>query len=346
MQAWTDAFVQEIERHAALIGPRMLRSIYFGGGTPSLMETSAVEAIINTAQNVWSFANSIEITLEANPSSVEQDKFAAFRSAGVNRASIGVQALNDTDLKRLGRLHSHRESLKALEAARACFDHMSFDLIYARQDQALGAWEAELTQALSFDPSHLSLYQLTLEPGTAFYDRFQIGKLRGLPDEDLAADMFDATQALTSQSGLWAYETSNHAKPNHESVHNGIYWSAGEWVGIGPGAHGRIWIDGTRHATETYLSPEGWIKQVQNNGTGTRLQNPQTGIDHAAEYLMMGLRRAKGISLQKHTDLGGQVLSIDRGLFDHGLVENKQGRLVLTDQGRPVLNYVLKELMV
>ncbi|MGV6840326.1 MAG: radical SAM family heme chaperone HemW [Planktomarina sp.] len=344
-RAWEDAFVFEIERHAALIGPRALRSIYFGGGTPSLMKASTIEAIINAAQKSWQFANDVEITLEANPSSVEQDKFTAFKSAGVNRVSVGIQALNDTDLKRLGRLHSHAESLKALDAARNCFDRMSFDLIYARQDQTLASWQSELSEALSFDPSHLSLYQLTLEPGTAFYDRFQAGRLRGLPDEDLAADMFDLTQDMAVQAGLQAYEVSNHAKPGFESIHNGIYWSAGEWVGIGPGAHGRIWIDDIRHATETYLAPEGWLSNVVKNGRGTRTSLAQTGLDHVGEYVMMGLRRMNGISLQKYKDICESDLEVNPELWEYGLIEQKNGRLTLTDKGRPVLNYVVKELL-
>ncbi|MEM6307141.1 MAG: radical SAM family heme chaperone HemW [Pseudomonadota bacterium] len=342
---WSAAYVSEIKRHRDLIGNRTLQSIYIGGGTPSLMSPSTVAEIINTAQQVWQFSNTIEITLEANPTSVEKEKLKAFRSCGVNRLSLGVQALNVDDLRLLGRTHSVKEACIAITHAQEVFDHTSFDLIYARQNQTIDAWQTELEFALTFKPEHLSLYQLTIEPGTAFYDRFHRGGLRGLPDEDVAADMFDLTQEVTAQVGLPAYEISNHAKYGAESVHNRIYWSGGEYVGIGPGAHGRIQCDGNRLTTETYLHPSQWLTQTQK-GSGTSKTTVLAADDIVNEYLMMGLRQHKGVSLQWINDVCGATLDIPTYLFDIGVLEARDDRLRATQKGRRMLNRVVAEIMV
>ncbi len=342
---WTAAYVAEIERHADLVGPQTLRSIYFGGGTPSLMAAETVQAVIDTAQRVWSFSNDIEITLEANPSSVETGKLTDFRSAGVNRLSLGVQALKEDDLRRLGRLHSTQDALTALDVARRVFDRVSFDLIYARQDQTLADWSAELTQALSFDPGHLSLYQLTIEPGTAFHDRFHRGNLKGLPDEDVAADMFDLTQDMTAAAGLPAYEISNHAKSGMQSRHNLIYWSGGSWAGIGPGAHGRLWVEDERIGTESFLNPATWLKQVQAS-CGTQKQTVLSAQDVLNEYVMMGLRHIDGISRQRTNDILGFDLAIDPDLVEMGFLEVSGDQIKTTAKGRPLLNQIIERLLV
>ncbi|GHF02424.1 coproporphyrinogen III oxidase [Aliiroseovarius zhejiangensis] len=343
--AWRDAYVAEIDRHAAETPDRVLSSIYFGGGTPSLMEPATIAAIIDRAAQHWTVANDIEITLEANPGSIEAQNFAGYKAAGVNRISIGVQALNDTDLGRLGRLHSVDEAQRALAVARSLFDRVSFDLIYARQDQSLDAWRAELTEALSYGPDHLSLYQLTIEPGTAFGARFDAGKLRGLPDEDLATDMYFLTQSICDAAGLPAYEVSNHARPGQESQHNLVYWRSGDWVGIGPGAHGRLTLDNVRVATETPLAPAAWLRAAnQSNGESARALIPQE--EQVTELLLMGLRTTEGIDLERlhtqyHTRLNHNKIN---GLLGYGLIQISDNRLAATDKGRPVLNGILREL--
>ncbi|MEM1234949.1 MAG: radical SAM family heme chaperone HemW, partial [Pseudomonadota bacterium] len=251
-QRWSRALRSEIERLHRETPDHILSTIFFGGGTPSLMPTQLVADLISDSRARWRTANDVEITLEANPTSVETQKFLEFRDAGVNRVSMGVQALNDADLRKLGRMHSAADAMRALEKAKVAFDRVSIDLIYARQDQSVDAWRAELSQALSLDLDHLSLYQLTIEPGTIFAKRHRAGRLLGLPQEDISADMWDITQELTQEAGMPAYEVSNHARLGAESQHNILYWSGGDWGGIGPGAHGRLTIDGKRWATETH----------------------------------------------------------------------------------------------
>ncbi|MGB1034894.1 MAG: radical SAM family heme chaperone HemW, partial [Primorskyibacter sp.] len=291
--AWAAAYLAELDRVAAETPDRVLKSVFFGGGTPSLMDPRIVAQIIDRITERWTCANDIEITLEANPSSVEAERFAAFSDAGINRVSIGVQALNDADLRRLGRIHSASEALSAIDIARSRFARVSFDLIYARQNQTLAEWSAELRQALSMGPDHLSLYQLTIEAGTAFGDRYDAGRLRGLPTEDLAADMYEATQALCATAGLPAYEVSNHARADAQSRHNLIYWRYGDYLGIGPGAHGRVTLDGQKYATETALAPGRWLQDVSQGG-GEAQRTAITPKDQAGEYLMMGLRITEG----------------------------------------------------
>ncbi|MCU0907348.1 MAG: radical SAM family heme chaperone HemW [Rhodobacteraceae bacterium] len=342
---WMSAYLSEIEHYFVQTGPRVLRSVFFGGGTPSLMDPDTVAGVIAAIRSRWPAANDLEITLEANPGSVEAGRFRAFREAGVNRVSLGLQALDDTDLKRLGRIHSVDEGLAALEVARATFDRVSFDLIYARQNQTLDHWRDELRRALAMGPDHLSLYQLTVEPGTAFADRLARGGLRGLPDEDRAADLWDLTQDMTAAAGLPAYETSNHARPGAESVHNRIYWQSGDWLGIGPGAHGRLTLHGQRHATEAIRAPEAWLDAVERQGSGEMVQTVLDPTDRAEEFLMMGLRLSDGIDLARWARLSDNRSLPYRGLLEDGLVEVRDDRLQLTAAGRPVLNAVLRALL-
>ena len=342
---WRDAYVQEIRRVAAETEGRVLNSVFFGGGTPSMMEAETVDAILREVRACWPLANDIEITLEANPTSVEASRFAGYRDAGVNRVSMGVQALNDKDLKALGRLHSADEAMDAFGVARSVFDRVSFDLIYARQDQTLAAWEAELKQALSLAVDHLSLYQLTIEEGTAFGDRYAVGKLRGLPDEDRAADMFELTQEICGAAGFAAYEVSNHARPGQESRHNLIYWHYGDYVGIGPGAHGRVTLAGERHATVAPDGPFEWLKAVkQGSGEGSRVR--LTHDDQRSEFLLMGLRVVDGVRRDRLEPIMNDVLSHNiNGLCENGFLEYTATHLRLTPQGRPLLNAVLAELL-
>lgn len=343
--AWSDAYLKEIDRVAADTPDRVLRSVYFGGGTPSLMQEATVAAILNRVAASWTLANDIEITLEANPGSVDAARFAGYRIAGVNRVSLGVQALNDRDLRRLGRLHDVATAQTALDIARSTFDRVSFDLIYARQDQSLAEWDAELQTALDFGPDHLSLYQLTIEDGTAFGDRFKAGKLNGLPAEDAAADMFALTQDLCAKAGLPAYEVSNHARPGSESRHNLIYWHAGDYAGIGPGAHGRLTLDGQRWATEAPRSPSGWLASVAEDASETR--EIITAQDIAVEHIMMGMRIFEPLDLVRLTAMTGVEIPPTRiaGLVDLGMIEMLDGGIRATLAGRPVLNAVITELI-
>ncbi len=343
---WLNSYLDELRRSALDTPDRVLNTIFFGGGTPSLMHPDTVAAVIDEARGLWRPANDMEITLEANPGSVEAGRFAAYRDAGVNRISMGVQALYDDDLRRLGRIHSVAEARAAFDIARACFDRVSFDLIYARQHQTLAAWRAELSDALSMAVDHLSLYQLTIEEGTAFGDRYAVGKLRGLPEDDSAADMYLATQEICEAHGLPAYEVSNHARPGAESQHNLIYWRYGDYVGIGPGAHGRITRDGKKLATETYLSPNRWLQAV-DQGSGEKERTELSPQDQANEYLMMGLRVSEGLDIDRFNSLSGQPLPKSKldHLTDIGMIEEKDGRLIATQDGRAVLNSVIRELL-
>ena len=345
--AWGQAYLSEIDRLAAETGPRVLNTIFFGGGTPSLMEPDLVAAIIERAHTRWPAANDLEVTLEANPTSVEAGRFRAYAQGGVNRVSMGIQALNDTDLKRLGRMHSAAEARATFDIARRSFDRISFDLIYARQYQTLTDWRAELTEALSMAVDHLSLYQLTIEPGTAFGARAAKGGLHGLPDDDISADMYLATQDICAKYGLPAYEVSNHARPDAQSRHNLIYWRYGDYAGIGPGAHGRLTLNGTRWATQTPLMPNTWLKQVETEGHG---ESPREAIpteEQALEHIMMGLRLAEGLNVDRFAHLNGRPLPQDKidTLIEQGLVHLSENRLTATAQGRAVLNGVLRELL-
>ena len=339
-RVWQKAYAAEIERVREDLPDRTLSTIYFGGGTPSLMSPDTVDFVITKARAAWPFRNDVEITLEANPTSVEAAGFSGFADAGVNRVSVGVQSLRDQDLKRLGRLHTSDDARRALAFANQHFDRVSFDLIYARQDQALADWETELNEALSLTSGHLSLYQLTIEPGTAFGDRFDKGGLAGLPGDDVAADMYELTQELTSSRGLPAYEISNHCIPGNESRHNMIYWTGGNWLGVGPGAHGRFTSNGQRIATETHLGPVQWLDAVRK-GCGETRRHILASHPAKEERLMMGLRLSQGIPVSDFAEYTNKF----NYLTDIGMLDSDGTHLRATAQGKLVLNAVIRELL-
>ncbi|MDO5657310.1 MAG: radical SAM family heme chaperone HemW [Paracoccus sp. (in: a-proteobacteria)] len=343
--AWRDALRSEIARVGALVPGRVLNSIFFGGGTPSLMEPETVAAVIDAARAVWPLANDCEITLEANPGSVEAGRFAGFADAGVNRVSLGVQALNDNDLRRLGRLHSVADARRAYDLARDAFGRVSFDLIYARQHQDMAAWKAELTEAATMAVDHLSLYQLTIEDGTAFAARQAAGGLKGLPDDEIAADMYLFTQDYLDALGLPAYEVSNHARVGAESRHNLIYWRQGDWAAVGPGAHGRLSLPEGRVETVAARAPGDWLARVKTRGTGEVSRVVQSAQDHALEYLLMSIRLREGVDLTRYAALGGRFDARGLGIVEEaGMIERDETRLWATRQGRPVLNGILREI--
>ena len=345
--AWADALLTDLAHEAAALPGRQLTSIFFGGGTPSLMPPATVASILDAAERHWGFAEGIEITLEANPSSVEAARFADLAAAGVNRASLGVQALDDTALRFLGRAHGVDEALQALQTAQEQFSRVSFDLIYARPGQSLPAWEAELARALSFGTEHLSLYQLTIEPGTRFATLAAKGQLT-LPDADLSADLFETTQAMTAAAGLPLYEVSNHARPGAESRHNLTYWRYRDYAGIGPGAHGRR----SGLATVRRKKPENWIAAVERNGHGIEREDALTPDERVTEALVMGLRMREGVDLARIARLGQRPIdAVVRPdavslLARQGLLVRDGDRLALTPAGIPVLDAVLREIAV
>ncbi|MFN3423327.1 MAG: radical SAM family heme chaperone HemW [Novosphingobium meiothermophilum] len=346
MAAWQHALVADMRHEARLVPGRALTSIFFGGGTPSLMPPALVEALLREAEALWGFAPGIEITLEANPSSVEAANFAALAHAGINRVSLGLQALDDETLRFLGRLHGVTESLAALDLAQRHFGRVSFDLIYARPGQSISAWESELARALAFGTGHLSLYQLTIEPGTRFATLVREGKLSPL-DDDAAADLFALTREMTTAAGLPAYETSNHAQRGEESRHNLSYWRYEDYVGIGPGAHGRR----LGAATVRHRKPENFLRAVSEHGHGIAEERAQSVHEQATEALLMGLRLAQGISppeLARRFGLAVDAM-IDRDACDRlaamGFIERTQSRLVVTEKGAPLLEALLGEIV-
>ena len=340
------AFSAEVASTAARVPGRTVSTIFFGGGTPSLMQPATVGAILDAVAKHWTMAPDAEVTLEANPTSVEAARFRGYRAAGVNRVSLGVQALDDAALAELGRMHSAREALDAVAVARSIFDRTSFDLIYARPRQQPKDWAEELARALSEAGEHLSLYQLTVEPETPFAALRTAGKL-ALPDDDLARALYDTTQDICAAHGLPAYEISNHARPGAECRHNLVYWRAHEYAGIGPGAHGRLDVDDGRHATATDKRPEAWLMRVEANGHGLVTDDLLTREEMADEFLLMGLRLAEGIELARYTALAGRTIDPGRiaALQEHGLVETTvAGRLRVTLPGFPVLDAVVADL--
>jgi putative oxygen-independent coproporphyrinogen III oxidase len=340
------ALEAEIAASAARVPGRTVSTIFFGGGTPSLMQPATVQAILDCIGKHWTIARDIEVTLEANPTSVEATRFRGYRSAGVNRVSLGVQALDDAALKELGRLHTAQEALDAVAVARANFERYSFDLIYARPRQTPAEWAAELKRAISEAAEHLSLYQLTIEQGTPFFGLHKAGKLV-VPDDDTARDLYDLTQATCAEAGLPAYEVSNHARPGAECRHNLVYWRGHEYAGIGPGAHGRLNIDGRRYATETEKRPEAWLMRVEAAGNGLIVDEKLTAGETADEFLLMGLRLVEGIDPERFTALSGRTLDPKRVsiLRDEGAVETTaNGRLRVTPSGFPVLDAVVADL--
>lgn len=339
------AFRREIAHVRALHGPAQAETVFFGGGTPSLMAPETVAAILEAINAAWPIAANAEITLEANPTSVEAGRFRGYRTAGVNRVSLGVQALDDGELKALGRMHSVDEALAAVGVARAAFERVSFDLIYARPRQTPESWAAELRRAIAEGCEHLSLYQLTIEPGTAFEKLYSAGKLI-IPDDDHARALWDVTQEITSAAGLPAYEISNHARPGSEARHNLVYWRYGTYAGIGPGAHGRLAAGADRLATFTERQPERWLEAVEAHGHGIVSQERLPPDIQADEMLLMGLRLAEGIDMARYARLAGRDLDAARidALAAEGLVVRSGDRLRATAAGFPVLNAVIAEL--
>lgn len=343
---YVKAYVKELQHYAELLPDRRVGSVFFGGGTPSLMQPETVETLLSTIDRLWGLDDDAEVTLEANPSSVEANRFAGFRAAGVNRVSLGVQSLNPDDLRFLGRLHSVEQALSAIQTARSIFDRMSFDMIYARPGQTVEGWRAELMRAIDLAADHLSLYQLTIEKGTPFAALRDAGKLIP-PDAELAADLFEATQAITADQGLFGYEISNHAKPNAECRHNLLYWRYGEYVGVGPGAHGRIELGDGRHATVAEAHPETWAGYVEQYGHGGTIDDLLTYEEQGDEFLLMGLRLTDGIDLDRFERISSRQIDPKRmaDLLTHNMIEKVGERIVrATPQGAMVLDAVVADL--
>jgi putative oxygen-independent coproporphyrinogen III oxidase len=348
---WQLALLSELDHFADEIGTRPLTSIFFGGGTPSLMAPATAAAVIEHAEERFGLDPEIEITLEANPTSVEARRLAGFRAAGVNRVSLGVQALDDAALAFLGRGHSAKEALAAVQLAARLFPRVSFDLIYARPGQSVAAWLAELDRALDHAGGHLSLYQLTIEPGTRFA-ALETQDALAVPDGDLAADLYEATQERLAAAGLPAYEISNHARPGEECRHNLTYWRAGDWVGIGPGAHGRLTLDGRRVGTETARMPRAWLENVERAGHAERPREQIPPRQQVEELLLMGLRLIQGVPLRRIEEMSGRPLeeavqgAALQDLRAAGLIEIQGGRLLASEAGRQRLNGVLLALII
>ena len=351
-QAWfRDALRAELAWEAARLGPRQLTSVFFGGGTPSLMEPETVAALLADARRLFAASDDIEITLEANPTSVEAGKLADFRAAGVNRISLGVQSLDPVALGLLGRQHSADQAIAALEIARRIFPRISFDLIYARPGQTLADWRAELRRALDLAADHLSLYQLTIEPGTAYEAAFRRGDIV-LPDEDTAAQLYEATADVAAGFGLAPYEVSNYAAPGAESRHNLAYWRYQDYAGIGPGAHGRVTLDGVLNATRRHRAPEPWAERVEQHGHGTTHQDPVPPLDRAREMLLMGLRLSEGVDARRFAARTGIALddAVDADILhraiEAGYVTRTDRVLAATAEGRLRLDALLPALVL
>jgi oxygen-independent coproporphyrinogen-3 oxidase len=345
--AWADGIARELDYVASLQGDRRptVETIFFGGGTPSLMSGRSAGAILDTIARLWPVAENVEITLESNPASADAERFRDYRAAGINRLSLGVQALNDADLKALGRLHDVAEAKAALALAMKTFDRVSLDLIYARPAQTVAQWREELRQALSFGTEHLSLYQLTIEPATPFATLARTGALR-IPDDDTAAALYETTQELTEAAGVPAYEISNHARSGAECRHNLLYWRYGDYSGVGPGAHGRLQLAERRFATSSERLPERWQEQVFSQGHGFVEEVEIPSDDAAREHLLMALRLSEGLDLAAYELRWGTTLDRSRigALARDGFVSLLQGRLAATPKGRMVLNSVIAEL--
>ena len=346
------AMTAEIDYYAGLVGARSVKSIFFGGGTPSLMSATTVDTVINRLSKRFSIDNDIEITLEANPTSVEAGKFDDFSKAGVNRVSLGIQALNTKDLIALGREHSLKEAFEAIELSQKYFKRSNFDLIYARMGQSVSDWQKELHQALKIANGHLSLYQLTIEPGTPFYGQLHSGKII-IPNEDTSAEMYDLTNQICESAGYEIYEISNYAMVGQQSKHNLTYWKYLDYIGIGAGAHGRITLAGQTYATMQYKKPETWLKAVQMNGHATKVKENLSQKAMAEEMIMMGLRLTNGIAYTDFKNrLGTDIekfIAMDSlvSLKSQGFVSVKnQDRLRLTEKGRPLLNQILGQILV
>ena len=343
---YVKAFVSEITHSAALVPGRTVSSIFLGGGTPSLMQPHTVAAILDAIGKHWAVSPDVEVTLEANPTSVDATRFHGYRAAGINRVSLGVQALDDMSLKSLGRLHSAKEALDAVAIARNAFDRYSFDLIYARPEQTPQMWSNELALAIDHAAEHLSLYQLTIEPETPFFGLHAAGKLK-VPDETHARELYDVTQDVCTRYGLPSYEISNHARPGSECRHNLVYWRGHEYAGVGPGAHARLDINGGRRALMTEKRPESWLMRVEATGNGIVEDETLNSEQRADEFLLMGLRLTEGIDPQRYKALAGRALDPARiaSLCDEGAITiDADGRLRVTQDGFPLLDAVVADL--
>ena len=344
--AWREALLRELDEGAERTQGRIVTSVFFGGGTPSLMDPATTAALIERIGQRWTVADDIEITLEANPGTVDAERFRDIRSAGVNRLSMGLQALDDTQLKFLGRVHDSAQAIKAVELARATFPRISFDLIYARPGQSLDSWRTELDRAISMAADHLSLYQLTIEPGTAFHPM----ALRGdfvMPDDDHAAALFDLTQEVTEAAGLPAYEISNHARPGAECRHNLLYWQGDDFLGIGPGAHGRLTdADGRTTTHRRHRAPEIWRGMVSEKGEGTADAGVLSEEDRVTELVMMGLRLTEGLSLAKFPQLEESLDAEGLAeMIEDGFLERRDSFLRATPKGRLLLNSLIEKIL-
>jgi putative oxygen-independent coproporphyrinogen III oxidase len=347
---WRRALLAELDHFAQIAPERRLHSIFFGGGTPSLMAPATAAALIERAARRFDPAPDLEITLEANPTSVEAGRLAEFRAAGINRVSLGVQALNDGDLRVLGREHGAAEALAAVDLAGGLFPRVSFDLIYARPGQDARAWASELERALAHAAGHLSLYQLTIEPGTPFHALHRRGLLQ-VPGEDVQAQLYEVTQERLEAAGMPAYEVSNHARPGEAGRHNLVYWRSGEWIGVGPGAHGRLELGGQRVGTATERAPRAWLERVERQGHAERPRERLSGEERLLELLLMGLRLIEGVAVARieaasglplHQTLGGEALERLQGAK---LIELTPDRLVVTTSGRQRLDAVIARLV-
>jgi oxygen-independent coproporphyrinogen-3 oxidase len=347
---WRSAYLKEMRFYREKTGPRHISSIFFGGGTPSLMETETTAAVIDGIHDLWGIPDGTEITLEANPTSVEARKLQGFKAAGINRVSLGVQSLNDEALKKLGRQHSAAEALAAVKLAARIFDRTTFDLIYARPEQTVEDWRRELNEALPYAKGHMSLYQLTIEPGTQYYTLHQRGELK-IPDQDTAATLYETTQEIMEAQGMPAYEISNHAAAGQESRHNLVYWRYGDYAGIGPGAHGRLTLEGTKWATRAHRAPEVWLERVERIGHGAHPFDSVDPVKRGTEMLMMGLRLSEGVSCAQFEKETGTSLSLFldplkvKALEDEGLLRLTAHTLCATKPGRQKLNAVLSFLL-
>lgn len=344
---YAKALARELTTMAQRMPGRTVSSIFFGGGTPSLMDVTTVSSLLDAIGGLWTVSADVEITLEANPTSVEADRFRGYRSAGVNRVSLGVQAMDDASLKALGRLHTAREALIAVGLARDTFERVSFDLIYARPHQTIEDWRRELTDALAYTAGHMSLYQLTIEEGTPFAALHAAGRLE-TPSDDVGAEMYEVTQELCEAAGLEAYEVSNHARPGDESRHNLVYWQGDPYAAAGPGAHGRLLVDGKWVSTQTHDDPMRWLTEVEKTGVGLAVDERVDNLDRAVEILLMGLRLSSGVHQSQLPALLDDVVDSQavKNMAAEGLLHADGDKLRVTAKGRPVLNAVLREILL
>lgn len=339
--AWAQAYIIELNHVANKTTDLIVTSVFFGGGTPSLMEPRTVQVILDHITDKWTVSPKVEITLEANPTSIEADKFKAFKTAGINRVSVGVQSLRNDDLKFLGREHSADEAIQAIKTARDVFDRYSFDLIYARPQQTIPSWENELKEALNYAGGHLSLYQLTIEPATPFYTQHKRGQFR-IPEQDQAGEFYEVTQSIMNDHNLPAYEVSNHAHAGQESIHNLTYWQYGDYAGIGPGAHGRLTLDDKKYGTRTHRAPDIWLEKVNKTGHGYHPFETISSEEQQIEKVMMGLRLKGGIKLTELDFLPKEKLD---SMITEGFLERHNDCLCPTFDGLQRLNSVLSYLL-